>query len=125
MDGKIICIDINAGLILEAKRRILRRRFSSLLDQFNRVLGIWTMRRNMMIHRLLRKLNLFHRSQLIRILAQRLADLQRMADESELSDAPGMSASYLDQASSVLWIARCLNIHYEVREEARKYYEFD
>ena len=27
MDGKIICIDINAGLILEAKRRILRRRF--------------------------------------------------------------------------------------------------
>ena len=78
-----------------------------------------------MIHRLLRKLNLFHRSQLIRILAQRLADLQRMADESELSDAPGMSASYLDQASGVLWIARCLNIHYEVREEARKYHEFD
>ena len=27
MDGKIICIDINAELILEAKRRILRRQF--------------------------------------------------------------------------------------------------
>ena len=27
MDGKIICIDINAGLILEAKRRIARRQF--------------------------------------------------------------------------------------------------
>lgn len=36
MDGKIICIDINAGLILEAKRRILRRRFSSFWDQFLR-----------------------------------------------------------------------------------------
>ena len=78
-----------------------------------------------MIHRLLRKLNLFHQSQLIRILAQRLADLQRMADESELSDAPGMSASYLDQASGVLWIARYLNINYEAREESQKYYEFD
>lgn len=38
MDGKIICIDINAGLILEAKRRILRRRFSSFWDQFNQFL---------------------------------------------------------------------------------------
>lgn len=46
MGGKIICIDINAGLILEAKRRILRRRFSSSFaafwsatwDQFNQFL---------------------------------------------------------------------------------------
>ena len=38
MDGKIICIDINAGLILEVKRRILRRRFSSFWDQFNQFL---------------------------------------------------------------------------------------
>ena len=38
MDGKIICIDINAGLILEANRRILRRRFSSFWDQFNQFL---------------------------------------------------------------------------------------
>ena len=38
MGGKIICIDINAGLILEVKRRILRRRFSSFWDQFNQFL---------------------------------------------------------------------------------------
>ena len=38
MDGKIIGIDINVGLILEAKRRILRRRFSSFWDQFNQFL---------------------------------------------------------------------------------------
>ena len=38
MDGKIICIDINAGLILEAKQRILRRRSPSRWDQFNRFL---------------------------------------------------------------------------------------
>lgn len=38
MGGKIICIDINAGLILEAKRRILRRRFPSCWDQFNQFL---------------------------------------------------------------------------------------
>lgn len=38
MDGKIICIDINAGLILEAKRRILRRRYPSHWDQFNQFL---------------------------------------------------------------------------------------
>ena len=38
MDGKIICIDINAGLILEAKRRILRRRSPSRWDQFNQFL---------------------------------------------------------------------------------------
>ena len=38
MAGKIICIDINAGLILEAKRRILRRRFTSHWDQFNQFL---------------------------------------------------------------------------------------
>lgn len=38
MDGKIICIDINAGLILEAKRRIARRHFSSCWDQFSQFL---------------------------------------------------------------------------------------
>lgn len=38
MDGKIICIDINAGLILEAKRRILRRQYPSYWDQFNQFL---------------------------------------------------------------------------------------
>ena len=38
MGGKIICIDINAGLILEAKRRILRRRSTSHWDQFNQFL---------------------------------------------------------------------------------------
>lgn len=38
MDGKIICIDINAGLILEAKRRILRRQSPSRWDQFNQFL---------------------------------------------------------------------------------------
>ena len=38
MDEKTIYIDINAGLILEAKRRILRRRFSSFWDQFNQFL---------------------------------------------------------------------------------------
>ena len=36
MDGKIICIDINAGLILEAKRRILRRRYPSYWDHILR-----------------------------------------------------------------------------------------
>lgn len=43
MDGKIICIDINAGLILEAKRRILRRRCLSNWDQFNQFLGYFLM----------------------------------------------------------------------------------
>ena len=39
MGGKIICIDINAGLILEAKRRILRRQSPpSCWDQFNQFL---------------------------------------------------------------------------------------
>lgn len=38
MDEKIICIDINAGLILEAKRRILRRQFSLRWDQFSQFL---------------------------------------------------------------------------------------
>ena len=39
MDGKIIGIDINVGLILEAKQRILRRHFSSCWDQFSQFLG--------------------------------------------------------------------------------------
>ena len=38
MDGKIIGIDINVGLILEAKRRILRRQYPSYWDQFNQFL---------------------------------------------------------------------------------------
>ena len=38
MGGKIICIDINAGLILEAKRRILRHQYPSYWDQFNQFL---------------------------------------------------------------------------------------
>lgn len=38
MDGKIICTNINAGLILEAKRRILRRQFASFWDQFSQFL---------------------------------------------------------------------------------------
>ena len=39
MDGKIIGIDINVGLILEAKQRILRRRSPFYWDQFNQFLG--------------------------------------------------------------------------------------
>ena len=38
MDGKIIGIDINVGLILEAKQRILRRRSPFYWDQFNQFL---------------------------------------------------------------------------------------
>lgn len=38
MDGKIIDIDINVGLILEAKQRILRRQSPFYWDQFNQFL---------------------------------------------------------------------------------------
>ena len=38
MDGKIIGIDINAGLILEVKQRILRRRSPFYWDQFSQFL---------------------------------------------------------------------------------------
>lgn len=38
MDRKIICIDIDAGLILEAKRRILRHQSPSRWDQFDQFL---------------------------------------------------------------------------------------
>ena len=39
MDGKIIGIDINVGLILEAEQRILRHQFPFYWDQFNQFLG--------------------------------------------------------------------------------------
>lgn len=77
------------------------------------------------MNRLLERLGYIPRSKLIRILAQRLADLKRSADESEFAEEYGMSASYQDQASAVKWIARCLCMGYEVYTEARKLYEFE
>ncbi len=77
------------------------------------------------MNRLLERLGYISRSKLIRILAQRLADLKRSAAESEAAGEYGMSASYQDQASAVRWIARCLCVGYEVHTEAQKLYEFE